>query len=102
MRIDLTSERSGGLHPTRGSADAASDARASRRTPTAAEGAGDDVTLSSRARLMAMAQKALDETPAVRQSVVDRARETLEGGSERWDGASVARAMVESIQGRAD
>ena len=75
MRIESTAvsslARSAGDAGSAGKADSAQ----AGRTP-----AGDAVQLSPRARMLAIARKALEETPAVRRSVVDEARARLKAG----------------------
>ncbi len=91
MRIDPS-----GLYPTRTGSDVAPDVNSRQRTPPPAESGPDSVTLSSNARLMAMARRALDESPPVRRSVVERARARLASDA-TWDGAEVAEAMMRAI-----
>lgn len=60
--------------------------------------AGDAVQLSPRARMLAIARKALADTPAVRRSVVDDARAKLQAGQYQTDGRSVAEALLATIK----
>lgn len=71
-----------------------------RRNETEAprQGAVDSVSLSSRARLLAIAKRALAEVPAVRASVVERARERLQAGEYEADSRLIADAIIEALQ----
>lgn len=91
MRIDTN-----GLHPTRMGNGMTSDARTRRSTATTASGGADSVTLSPRARLLALVRRALDESPAVRSSVVEAARQRLAAKTD-WDGSDVAEAIMQAI-----
>lgn len=60
--------------------------------------AGDDVQLSARARMMAIARQALQDTPPVRRSVVEAARARLQSGQYQTDGRSIAEALLTTIK----
>jgi len=91
MRIDPS-----GLYPTRMNSDVGTDATARRAQATPSDAGPDTVTVSSRARLLAMARQALDETALVRRAVVDDARARVAGDA-GWDGREVAAAMIDAI-----
>ena len=81
--------------------DRAGDVSKQRGT-SAARGAGnDDVTLSTRARMLDVARQALADTPAVRQSFVDAARAKLMDGTYKADGRSIAEALIATVRGTA-
>lgn len=96
MRIDAS-----GLYPSRKAGDAANDTGSARESGQAAQHGGDQVSVSSRARLISLARQALDETPAVRREVVDAARQRLEAGDAVGDGQSIAGAIFDSISDEA-
>lgn len=58
----------------------------------------DDVQLSARARMLAIARQALEDTPPVRRSVVEAARARLQAGRYRTDGQSIAEALLATIK----
>lgn len=93
MRIDVS-----GLHPNqRPTAGCRGGAPAPQGAP-GREG-GDQVTVSGRARLLASAQVALREAPAVRSSVVEQARLRLLSDATSLDGQAIASAMIDTIAG---
>jgi cytidylate kinase len=94
MRIDPS-----GLYPSRRPTEATPDTRAGQDAGAVERAGGDEdeVDVSPRARLIAVARRALDETPAVRDEAVDAARERLEAEGEIWDGRDIARAMFDAI-----
>ncbi len=92
MRIDPS-----GLYPSRRPTEATPDTQAGQGAGAVERAGGDEVDVSPRARLIAVARKALDETPAVRREAVDAARERLEAEGEMWDGREIARAMFDAI-----
>ncbi|NLO05592.1 MAG: hypothetical protein GX131_07145 [candidate division WS1 bacterium] len=92
MRIDAS-----GLHPGRSSVESAIAARRAHGVGARQEAAPDEVSVSSHARLMALAQAALEAEPQVREPVVERAREQLAGGGADDSGETIARAMIDSI-----
>ena len=61
----------------------------------------DDVKLSPRARMLAVARQALADTPPVRQSVVAEARAKLQAGEYTTDGRSIAEALIAEIRSNA-
>ncbi|MGC9320594.1 MAG: flagellar biosynthesis anti-sigma factor FlgM [Armatimonadota bacterium] len=91
MRIDAS-----GLYPTNPNTGGADEARRQRSEPVHGAG-GDSVTLSSRARLMAVARQALDESPPVRRSAIEAARLRLSDGDARWDSGAIVEAMERCI-----
>jgi len=91
MRIDPS-----GLYPTQMNADVGADVTSRRTQATPSDAGPDTVTVSSRARLLAMARRALDETDPVRSAVVDDARARIAADA-GWDGQEVAAAMIGAI-----
>ncbi|MGD9498189.1 MAG: hypothetical protein AB7Y46_17945 [Armatimonadota bacterium] len=91
MRINTS-----GLHSTRTSTDLTADLRSHPAAPTVTRSGPDTVTVSARARLLALARDALAEVPAVRPGVIEAARARL-ARSEGWDDAQVAEAIVRAI-----
>ncbi len=85
-----------GLHPTRMNSDVGANVSSRRTQATPSDAGPDTVTVSSRARLLAMARQALDETALVRRAVVDDARARVAGGA-GWDGREVATAMIGAV-----
>jgi len=71
------------------------DGRSETEAPS--QGAVDSVNLSSRARLLAVAKRALAEVPAVRTRVVERARERLQDGQYEADSRLIAEAIIETL-----
>ena len=67
-------------------------------TEAARQGTVDSVSLSSRARLLAVAKRALAEVPAVRAPVVERARERLQAGQYQADSRAIAEAIIEALR----
>ena len=92
MRVDP-----GGLYPSRPAAETRSDAHSGSETDCVRQAAGDQVSVSPRARLIALARQALDEAPVVRQDAVEAARQRLQAGTESWDGRSIAGAIFNAI-----
>ncbi len=93
MRIE-SSGAAGAMRQTGG----AGDVRKQGAAAATRVARGDDVQLSSRGRMLAIAREALSETPAVRQAVVDRARAQLDAGTYRADGRSIAEAMIATVR----
>lgn len=93
MRIDRT-----GISPLTRSPDHTASVRKQDGAPAAAMGAVDDVQLSARARLLAIAREALAQTPSVRRSVVEAARARLQAGQYHTDGRSIAEALLATIK----
>ncbi len=91
MRIN-----SGGLHPTRMNTDIGADLTSGRTQATPSDAGPDTITVSSRARLLGMARRALDRTAPVRSSVVADARARVAGHA-AWDGNKLAAAMISAI-----
>jgi len=91
MRIDVS-----GLHASRKPTQDAPDAGAERDVTPARDTAPVNVSVSSRARLLAMAHRALQDAPDVRRSAVEAARQRLSDPG-ACDGRTIARAMIESI-----
>jgi len=94
MRIESTS-----LTGIARGVDRAGDVNRQRGTNAAQGVGGDDVTLSARARMLAVARQALADTPAVRQSVVDAARAKLADGTYKADGRSISEALIATVRG---
>lgn len=99
MKID-------GQNPAATTDNAAAARRASeveRRTTASATGAGskttDRIEVSSDAQLMAAALTAASETPAIRQDVVERAKEKLAKGELGADAAKLADALLDDVLG---
>lgn len=55
-----------------------------------------NVSVSPRARLLALGREALAKTPDVRRPVVDAARARL-GARDAFEGSTIARAMIDTI-----
>ncbi|MEA3402912.1 MAG: flagellar biosynthesis anti-sigma factor FlgM [Armatimonadota bacterium] len=91
MRIDGS-----GLYRTSASASGADEARG-RRSKAVRRAGGDNVALSSRARLMAVAKQALNESPPVRRSAIEAARLRLSDGDAQWDSRAIVEAMERCI-----
>ncbi len=91
MRVDPSR-----LYRNSRAADCSTDVDRRRAAEAVRGHGGDDVTLSSQARLVAMARRALDETPGVRPSVVEAARHRLTAGPPS-DGRSIAEAILQSV-----
>jgi len=92
MRIDTT-----GLYSSRKTSKAAPDPGSRPTTRAARRMTSDDVTVSARARLLALGNNALGAAPEIRASVVEAAREKLGNGGGAYDGGEIARAMIDSI-----
>ena len=92
MRIDTT-----GLHASRKMSSGAPDAAFQAETAAQPAGGSDNVTVSSRARLLKMGRSALQSTPEIRADVVESARVKLESDDDVYDGGEIARAMVDAI-----
>ena len=58
----------------------------------------DSVNLSPQGQLLAIAKRALAETPAVRAHMVARARERLETGQYEANGRLIAEAIIEALR----
>lgn len=83
---------------TTGAAD--SLGRTADQPPSAAKGApvasqGDQLSLSSEARLMQSLAQAAAEPPAIRQDVVDRMRALLDRGQLGADPSALADAIID-------
>lgn len=92
MRIDTT-----GLHPNRTTRHDSSEAAGRPVANAARESGGDHITVSSRARLLALGRNALEAAPAIRMEAVEAARERLSAGADVYDGLQIARAMTAAI-----
>ncbi len=92
MRIDIS-----GVYANRNTSHAASEAGGHSTPHSAGKSRADNVTVSSRARLLALGRNALDAAPTIRTSVVEAARARLNGGADSFDGAEIARAMMDGI-----
>lgn len=92
MKIDVS-----GLQASRTATQGRPDTVASAEPRQTSAGRSDDVTISPRARMLALAGNALQAAPDVRDGVVEAARARLSAGSEAADGRSIARAMIDTI-----
>jgi hypothetical protein len=91
MRINT-----GGVQPNPKTSQPATIAGRTEK-PRTRETGTDNVTVSSRARLLALARNALETVPQIRPSVVEDARVRLSSGDGPSDGGEIARAMIDSI-----
>ncbi len=92
MRID-TSGLYPNQRPTRNPGETPRDAQnRSARKP-----AQDSVEVSSGARLLSLGKAMLEDVPDVREGMVEGARRRLSSGAARYDGESIARAMIDTI-----
>ncbi|MFW5866645.1 MAG: flagellar biosynthesis anti-sigma factor FlgM [Armatimonadota bacterium] len=92
MRIDTT-----GLYPSSKTSGTVAEPPSRAAANSTAESRADNVTVSSRARLLALGKSALGGAPEIRASVVEAAREKLGDGLDVYDGAEIARAMIDSV-----
>ncbi|MFP4248899.1 MAG: flagellar biosynthesis anti-sigma factor FlgM [Armatimonadota bacterium] len=91
MRINT-----GSVHANPKTAETATNTRRAD-VPQTREPGNDSVTVSPRARLLALARNALDAAPQIRASVVEAARARLSSGDGPCEGGEIARAMIDSI-----
>ncbi len=92
MRIDRS-----GLNPSSKPVSVPADDHSSPEKGRLQRAGTDQVSVSPRARLIALARQALDETPPVRREVVDAARARLQVEEPVWDDQTIAGAIVDTI-----
>lgn len=91
MRIDVS-----GLYTSRKPTCDASDTHAGQDVAPVRDTTSVNISVSSRARLVAMAHRALKDAPDVRRSAVEAARRRLSSPG-ACDGRTIAQAMIDSI-----